>query len=36
LIAKTKEVNQAIKNNPDKFSVGYIVESDKYEHIKKF
>jgi len=33
---ETREVNQAIKNNPDKFPVGYIVEVDKDELIKIF
>ncbi|WP_461255092.1 ORF6N domain-containing protein [Treponema sp. R80B11-R83G3] len=33
---ETREVNQAIKNNPDKFPVGYIVEADKDELIKSF
>ena len=28
---KTKEVNQAVKNNPDKFPYGYIFVLDKYE-----
>ncbi|WP_461246503.1 ORF6N domain-containing protein [Treponema sp. R6D11] len=33
---ETKEVNQAVKNNPDKFPVGYIVETDKGELVKIF
>jgi len=33
---ETREVNQAIKNNSDKFPVGYIVEADKDELIKNF
>ena len=33
---ETREVNQAIKNNPDKFPVGYVVEADKDELIKSF
>jgi len=33
---ETREVNQAIKNNPDKFPPGYIVEADKDELIKNF
>jgi phage regulator Rha-like protein len=33
---ETREVNQAIKNNPDKFPVGYVVEADKDELIKIF
>jgi phage regulator Rha-like protein len=33
---ETREVNQAIKNNPDKFPAGYVVEADKDELIKKF
>lgn len=28
---KTKEVNQAVKNNPEKFPYGYIFALDKYE-----
>ena len=28
---KTKEVNQAVKNNPEKFPDGYIFALDKYE-----
>lgn len=28
---KTKEVNQAVKNNPDKFPFGFLIEVDKYE-----
>jgi len=31
---ETREVNQAIKNNPDKFPAGYIIEADKNELIK--
>jgi len=31
---KTKEVNQAVKNNPDKFPYGYIFVLDKYEKAK--
>jgi len=33
---ETREVNQAIKNNPDKFPVGYILEADKDQLIKYF
>lgn len=36
---ETKEVNKAVKNNPDKFPDGYIVEltnSEKEEVVKKF
>jgi len=33
---ETREVNQAIKNNPDKFPAGYIVEADKNELINIF
>ena len=36
---KTKEVNQAVKNNPDKFPEGYIVvltDSEKAEVVKNF
>jgi len=32
----TKEVNQSVKNNPEKFPVGYIVEADKDELVKNF
>jgi Cu/Ag efflux pump CusA len=32
----TKEVNQAVKNNPEKFPSGYIVEADKDELVKIF
>lgn len=28
---QTKEVNQAVRNNPQKFPYGYIFELDKYE-----
>lgn len=28
---ETKRVNEAVKNNPDKFPYGYIFELDKYE-----
>ena len=28
---QTKEVNQAVRNNPDKFPFGYLFELDKYE-----
>ena len=30
----TKEVNQAVKNNPEKFPSGYIVEADRDELVK--
>jgi hypothetical protein len=33
---ETKEVNQAVKNNPDKFPAGYIVEADRDELVKIF
>ncbi|MDR0456938.1 MAG: ORF6N domain-containing protein [Treponema sp.] len=33
---ETRAVNQAIKNNPDKFPAGYIIEADKDELIKNF
>jgi hypothetical protein len=33
---ETREVNQAIKNNSDKFPSGYIIEADKDELIKNF
>lgn len=29
--AETKHINQALKNNPDKFPSGYVFELDKYE-----
>jgi hypothetical protein len=32
----TKEVNQAVKNNPEKFPSGYIVEADRNELVKTF
>ena len=32
----TKEVNQAVKNNPEKFPSGYIVEADRDELVKDF
>jgi len=32
----TKEVNQAVKNNPEKFPSGYIVEADKDQLVKNF
>ena len=28
---QTKEINQAVKNNPRKFPYGYLFELDKYE-----
>jgi hypothetical protein len=28
---ETKRVNEAVKNNPDKFPYGYIIELDKNE-----
>lgn len=28
---QTKVINQAVRNNPDKFPYGYIFELDKYE-----
>ena len=28
---KTKEINQAVKNNPDKFPAGYLIECNKVE-----
>ena len=36
---KTKEVNQAIRNNPDKFPIGYVItltDSEKAEVVKNF
>jgi hypothetical protein len=35
----TKEINQAVKNNPEKFPIGYIVttnQKEKYELVKNF
>lgn len=32
----TKEVNQAVKNNPDKFPEGYIIKLDKQEKAISF
>jgi len=32
----TKEVNQAVKNNPEKFPCGYIFEGDRDELVKNF
>jgi len=32
----TKEVNQAVKNNPEKFPHGYIVETDRDGLVKNF
>jgi hypothetical protein len=32
----TKEVNQAVKNNPEKFPSGYIIEADRTELVKIF
>ena len=28
---ETKHINQAVKNNPDKFPAGYVIELDKTE-----
>jgi hypothetical protein len=33
---ETREVNQAVKNNPEKFPPGYIVEADRDELVKSF
>ena len=33
---ETKRVNEAVRNNPQKFPYGYIFELDKYEKIKCF
>ena len=33
---ETKEVNQAVKNNPDKFPSGYIINAGKDELVKSF
>ncbi|GBU27012.1 hypothetical protein R84B8_00532 [Treponema sp. R8-4-B8] len=33
---ETKEVNQAVRNNPKKFPAGYIVEADRNELVKIF
>ena len=30
---ETREVNQAVKNNPDKFPDGYVFELDKQEYV---
>jgi predicted acyltransferase (DUF342 family) len=32
----TKEVNQAVRNNSEKFPFGYIIEADKVELVKNF
>ena len=31
---KTKEINQAVRNNPRKFPYGYLFELDKYEQME--
>ena len=31
---ETKRINEAVKNNPDRFPDGYIIEVDDYEKIK--
>jgi hypothetical protein len=28
---ETKRINEAVKNNPDKFPIGYIIDLDKTE-----
>jgi Cu/Ag efflux pump CusA len=33
---ETKEVNQAVRNNSEKFPLGYIIETDKVELVKNF
>ena len=33
---ETKEVNQAVKNNPEKFPSGYVFEAGKDELVKNF
>jgi hypothetical protein len=33
---ETKEINQAARNNPEKFPSGYIIEADKDELVKIF
>ena len=33
---ETREINQAVKNNLEKFPSGYIIEADKDELIKNF
>ena len=33
---ETKEINQAVKNNPDKFPAGYLIECNKVELVKNF
>jgi len=35
-VVLTKEVNQAVKNNPEKFPHGYIVEADRDGLVKTF
>ena len=31
---ETREINQAVKNNPEKFPEGYIIELDKQEKME--
>ena len=33
---ETREINKAVKNNPDKFPSGYIIEADKDELVEIF
>jgi hypothetical protein len=33
---ETKEINQAVRNNPEKIPSGYIIEADKNELVKNF
>ena len=33
---ETREINKAIKNNPGKFPIGYIIEADKGELVENF
>jgi hypothetical protein len=33
---ETREINKAIKNNPQKFPTGYIIEADKGELVENF
>ena len=33
---ETREINKAVKNNPDKFPSGYIIDTDKAELVENF
>jgi hypothetical protein len=33
---ETREINKAVKNNPDKFPSGYIIDADKNELVENF